>query len=388
MKKKIFGLVALVIFMIGSTLMVCVQSEAKESYKIGIVNNSTGFMGIVGIPQDNGSHLATEVINREGGINGNPLKTIIYDGETKPDVCLRMARKLVQRDKVGVLISGNFSPGIAVIVPVSLEYKIPTMKYGTYVVDAVKEPWMFSMGTDGYMVAGGLIEFLHKKGHKKIAFIQIQDAFGETWLKGMRAYLPKFPDMKEVGIEKFMPGDTDITPQMSKLIALKPDVIASCTAGTPSIMVVRTAHKLGFKGKVSLNHAATSLGFVKAVKDLPRDFILIPQRRGGVPILVEIMPDGPIKDYNHKIFKEWKAKFGSLKNVELGSQGYEYVDIIARAMKEVGNDKAKIKEWLETKKILTTSGYLQMSPTNHLGSDPAPWIGVVTTENGKFVLPK
>ena len=91
MKKKVFGLVVLLIFMVGSALMVCVKSEAKEPYKIGIVNNSTGFMGIVGIPQDAGSRLATEVINREGGINGNPLETIIYDGESKPEVCLRCA---------------------------------------------------------------------------------------------------------------------------------------------------------------------------------------------------------------------------------------------------------------------------------------------------------
>ncbi len=388
MKKKVLGSVVLLIFMVASTLMVWVKSEAKEPYKIGIVNNSTGFMGIVGIPQDAGSRLATEVINREGGINGNPLETIIYDGESKPEVCLRMARKLVERDKVDVMISGNFSPGIAVIVPVALEYKIPTLKYGTYVVDAVKEPWMFSMGTDGPFVGRGLVEYLHRKGYKTLAFIQIQDAFGEAWLKGMRAAITKFPDMKEVGIEKFMPGDTDITPQITKLMALKPDVIATCTAGTATIMAARTAYKLGFKGKVSSNHADTNLGFARAVQDLPRDYLLIPQRKGGVPILIEAMADGPVKEYNLKIFKEWKTKFGNLENVEMGAQGYEFVEIIARGMKEAGKDKAKIKGWLETKKILTSSGYLQMSSTDHLGSDPGTWVGVVTTEGGKFVLPK
>jgi branched-chain amino acid transport system substrate-binding protein len=388
MKKRDCGLVVLFILMLSSIFIIYTESEAKETYRIGIVNNSTGFMGIVGIPQDAGSRLATEVINREGGINGNPLETIIYDGESKPEVCLRMARKLVDRDKIDVMISGNFSPGIAVIVPVALEYKIPTLKYGTYVVDAVKEPWMFSMGTDGHFVGRGLVDYLHRKGYKTLAFIQIQDAFGEAWLKGMRIALGKYSDMKELGIEKFMPGDTDITPQISKLMALKPDVIATCTAGTATIMAARTAYKLGFKGKVSSNHADTNLGFARAVEDLPTGYLLIPQRKGGVPILVEAMPDGPVKDYNLKIFKEWKAKVGSLENVEMGAQGYEFVDIIARAFKEVGKDKTKIKQWLETKRILTTSGYLQMSPTDHLGSDPATWIGVVTTQGGKFVLPK
>lgn len=388
MKNKVLGLVVVFILMVSLTLMVCIKSEAKETYKIGIVNNSTGFMGIVGIPQDAGSRLATEVINREGGINGNPLETIIYDGESKPEVCLRMARKLVERDKVDVMISGNFSPGIAVIVPVALEYKIPTLKYGTYVVDAVKEPWMFSMGTDGHFVVRGLVDYIHRKGYKTMAFIQIQDAFGEAWLKGMRIALAQYPDMKELGIEKFMPGDTDITPQISKLMALKPDVIGSCTAGTATIMVARTAFNLGFKGKVSANYSDTNLGFARAVQDLPTGYLLIPQKKGGVPILVDDMPEGPVKDYNLKIFKEWKAKFGNLENVEIGVQGYEFVDIIARGMREVGKEKAKIKEWLETKRILASTGYLQMSPTDHRGSDPATWIGVLTTQGGKFVLPK
>jgi hypothetical protein len=153
-------------------------------------------------------------------------------------------------------------------------------------------------------------------------------------------------------------------------------------------MAARTAFKLGFKGKVSANYSDTNLGFARAVEDLPTGYLLIPQRKGGVPILVEDMPDGLVKNYNLKIFKEWKAKFGNLENVEMGVQGYEFVDIIARGMKEVGKEKGKIKEWLETKRILATSGYLQMSSTDHLGSDPETWIGVVTTQGGKFVLPK
>ncbi|MGZ3591226.1 MAG: hypothetical protein ACXU99_11275, partial [Thermodesulfobacteriota bacterium] len=110
----------------------------------------------------------------------------------------------------------------------------------------------------------------------------------------MRIALAKYPDMKELGIEKFMPGDTDITPQISKLMALKPDVIGACTAGTATLMAARTAFKLGFKGKVSANYSDTNLGFARAVEDLPTGYLLIPQRKGGVPILVDDMPDGPV----------------------------------------------------------------------------------------------
>ena len=151
MKMRLWMTLALVASAaIGFAGLVHAQSQP---FKIGVVNNETGGMGMFGTVQDRGIRLAAEVINKEGGINGRKLEVIIYDGETKPDVNLRMARKLIEQDKVHVLIGPNFTPGIAAIAPLVNEAKIPMVKFGGYIVNPAKDPYVFSMGQDNRLIA-------------------------------------------------------------------------------------------------------------------------------------------------------------------------------------------------------------------------------------------
>lgn len=359
-----------------------------EPFKIGVINNETGGMGMFGIIQDKGIRLAAEVINKEGGINGRKLEVIVYDGETKPDVNLRMARKLIEQDRVKVMIGPNFTPGIAAIAPLVNEAKIPMVKFGGYIVNPAKDPYVFSMGQDNRLIAESMVEWYRKKGIKRIAIIAVKSAFGEEFTQSYLSYLKKFPDMRVLGTEWFMPEDTDVTPQMTKLIATKPDVIASSTAGAQSVLTVRTAARLGWKGPVGVTHADIATSFAEALKDLPTGYAWAPTKRGGIAAVVERMPAGPVKDLNLKIMNAWKAKYGTLKDVEAGSAGYEFVDAYARAFKAVGNDGVKIKQWLEKNEVVLTSAVVKMSPTDHLGTNPKEWTAVTTTEKGGFVLAK
>lgn len=385
--KKLFLLSLVFIWVIGAGALDYIRAQ-QEPYKIGVVNNETGAMGMFGIVQDRGIRLAAEVINKEGGVNGHHIEVIIYDGESKPDVCLRMGRKLISQDQVKALIGPNFTPGIAAMSSVINEAKVPMMKFGGYVADPKKDPYIFSTGQDNRLIAQSMVEWYRNKGVKKLAIIAVKSAYGEEFTKSYQDYLAKYPDMTVTAVEWFMPEDTDITPQMTKLIASKPDVIGSSTAGAHSILTVKTAAKLGWKGPVGVTHGDIAVSFAEALKDLPTGYVWAPTRRGGIPTVVESMPPGPVKDFNLKIMNAWRAKFGTLKDVEAGSLGYEHADIFARAFKSVGYDAEKIKQWLESNDIVTTSMIIRMSPNDHCGSNPKDWTAITTTEGGDFVLAK
>lgn len=385
--KKLLWFTQAFILVVGIVLAGGAHAQ-KEPYKIGVINNETGGMGMFGIIQDRGIRLAAEVINKEGGVNGHPIEVIIYDGETKPDVNLRMARKLIEQDKVKVLIGPNFTPGIAAIAPLVNEAKVPMMKFGGFIVDPAKNPYVFSMGQDNRLIAEAMVEWYRQKGIKKIAIIAVKSAYGEEFTQSYVNYLKKYPDMRVLATEWFMPEDTDVTPQMTKLIATKPDVIASSTAGAQSVLTVRTAARLGWKGPVGVTHADIAASFAEALKELPTGYAWGPTRRGGIPAVVQAMPAGPVKDFNLKILNAWKAKFGTLKDVEAGSLGYEFVDAYARAFKAVGYDGVKIKQWLESNDIVLASTVIRMSPTDHVGSNPKNWAAITTTEKGSFILAK
>ena len=387
MMKRLLFLILSATIVVGSVFVGWAQ-EKKEPYKIGVVNNSTGATGTFGIMQNNGVELAAEVINKAGGVNGHPIVPIIYDGETKPDVNLRMARKLIQQDKVKVLIGPNFTPGIGSIAPLVNEVKIPMIKFGGYIVNPIKDPYVFSVTVDNEVMAQGIVEYYRGKGIKKIAIAAVKTSYGEEYLASYKKYLAKYPDMMIVATEWFMPEDTDITPQISKLIAIKPDVIGACSFGANSIQVVRTAYKLGFKGPVGVTHSEANEAYAESIKDIPAGYSLIPARNACIKALVDAMPAGPRKAWSLKIMGDWEKKFGSLRHIEIGSVGYEALDIYAKALKAVGYDSEKVKQWLESTEIMTSVGPIRMTPTDHVGSNPKDAVVALTTENGRFLPAK
>jgi branched-chain amino acid transport system substrate-binding protein len=213
--KRLLFLILSATIVLGSVFV----GWAQEPYKIGVVNNSTGALGMFGIVQNRGIELAAEVINKAGGVDGHKIVPIIYDGETKPDVNLRMARKLINQDKIKVLIGPNFMAGIKSIGPVVNEKKIPMTNFGATVIDPAKDPYMFSFGSNNTIMAQALVEYYHKKGIKKIAIIAVKSSYGEEFAAAYRDCMRKYPDMSIVATEWFMYEDTDITPQITKLIS-------------------------------------------------------------------------------------------------------------------------------------------------------------------------
>src|SRR5262249_56923943 len=74
-----------------------------------------------------GTQLATERINKAGGINGRPIELVVADYESKPDVGRRKAEKLVQEDKVDVAEGGYLSNVCVACMPVFEDHKIAYM---------------------------------------------------------------------------------------------------------------------------------------------------------------------------------------------------------------------------------------------------------------------
>jgi branched-chain amino acid transport system substrate-binding protein len=388
MKSLLFLMLSITLF-IGSPFTGWAK-ELKEPYKIGVVNNSTGAFGMFGIPLNDGVRLAAEVINRAGGVDGHLIVPIIYDGETKPDVCLRMARKLINQDKVKVLIGPNNSAGIKAIAPVANEAKIPMINFGALTIDTATNPYVFSGGTDNDLMAEGLVEYYHRKGIKKIALLAVKSSYGEEWTAATRKYVAKYPDMSIIAVEWFMYEDTDITPQMGKLIEMKPDVINSPSGGAGTLLAARTAYNLGFKGPFAGTHADVSKPFAESIKDLPTGYTIIPAKNTWCILekaRVAAMPSGPRKTYSLKIMSEWEKKHGNLNDIYYGTSGYENTDIFAQAFKAVGYNSEKVKRWLESTEIMTTRGLLKMTPTDHRGASPEN-MTILITENGRFLPAK
>lgn len=116
---------------LGATMLVPASWRAAfgqaKPYKIGMLQPLSGVGAAVGKTALVGALMATERINKSGGVNGRPIELVVVDDESKPSIGLRKAEKLVLEDKVDVHVGGVLSNICLACIPVWEEAKIVNM---------------------------------------------------------------------------------------------------------------------------------------------------------------------------------------------------------------------------------------------------------------------
>ena len=133
MKKSFVSLL-----LISSLLISCVQKNGTISnnnngstIKIGVYADLTGQTSAFGQSTKNGVELAVEEINAAGGVGGKKLEILIEDDQGRPEQAKTAVSKLVNQDKVQVLIGEATSTNSLAAAPVAQEAKIPMISHGS-----------------------------------------------------------------------------------------------------------------------------------------------------------------------------------------------------------------------------------------------------------------
>ena len=116
---------------LGATILVPAPWRAAfgqaKPYKIGTIQPLSGPGAVGGKTALVGVQMATDRINKSGGINGRPIELVVADDESRPDVARRKAEKLVDDDKIDVQVGGFLSNICLACMPVWEEAKIVNM---------------------------------------------------------------------------------------------------------------------------------------------------------------------------------------------------------------------------------------------------------------------
>jgi branched-chain amino acid transport system substrate-binding protein len=116
---------------LGATILVPAPWRAAfgqaKPYKIGTIQSLSGAGAAAGKTALVGVQMATDRINKSGGVNGRPVELVVADDESKPDVGRRKADKLVVEDKIDAQVGGLLSNVCLACMPVWEEAKIVNM---------------------------------------------------------------------------------------------------------------------------------------------------------------------------------------------------------------------------------------------------------------------
>ena len=169
---------------IAAALMPAFAFAQNAPYRIGTVLSVTGPGAFLGDHMKRGMELAIEEINAKGGINGHKIEWVFYDAETQASKAVTSTRRLIEQDKVDIIVGGGNASGLALaMVPIVEKAQIPFLSTegSMQIVNPVAErQWTFKSTLDDDQVLERAADSFAKRGITSIAMLDDSSGFGQS----------------------------------------------------------------------------------------------------------------------------------------------------------------------------------------------------------------
>lgn len=238
---------------LGASLAVAAAlvAPAHAEITIGAIYSITGPAAALGTGPRNAMALWPKEIG------GEPVRIIVMDDASDPSQATRHARKLVEENKVDVIIGSTVTPGALAISEVAIETGTPQLAASPVELAPEKEGWTFRLPQSIALMAEGTIEHMHRQGVKTLGFLGYSDAYGESWLRELKKNADRV-GITMVAAERFGRADTSVTAQVLRLLATRPDAVLIVASGSGSAMPQLTVKERGYTGKIYQTFSAVA----------------------------------------------------------------------------------------------------------------------------------
>ena len=383
MVRATAGLAAAMV-LITMTLISAKEICAAAAYKVGAVFSVTGGASFLGDPEKKTALMLQEEINKNGGINGRPLELVVYDDEGDSTKCALAVRKLIAQDKVCAIIGPSVSGPSLAVLPEAEKHQIPMVSCAASYKIVTKDPetgeqwrWVFKTPQSDSMAVEAIYAHMKKRGISKIAVMSVTTGFGASGREELLR-LASEHGMTIVGDEKYGPKDTDMTAQLTKIKGEVPQAIVNWSIGPTQVVMVRNWKELGM-GSIVLyqSHGFGSRKNIELAAGAAEG-VFCPL---GACNIADVLPaDHPQKKVTMDYVKAYTAKYNEPIS-SFGGHAWDALSMVAKALEAVGDDKAKIRDYLENLTgFVGQHGIFNFSPKDHNGLTKEAFHMVVVKE--------
>ena len=237
-------------------LCTAVGVHAAEPVKLGLVAALSGSNAQSGEAITRGLTVAIDEINGAGGIlGGRMIELIRRDDESSPPKGIIAARELIFKEEVAAFFGGISSPVSLAIVPLANKSKVPFMgewAAATPITRNGANPnYVFRVSAVDAIVDVKLLQYAHKTfGAEKVGLMLINNPWGESNERGLKAADKTNSDVEIVGVETYENSDVDMVPQLLRLREAGADTIVLVTNAPPGAQVMKSRERMGWKVNV------------------------------------------------------------------------------------------------------------------------------------------
>ena len=347
------------------SLALVAPALAQQPLKIGFGMSLTGPLAGNGKAALIAMQIWAEDLNAKGGLLGRKVELVYYDDQTNPSTVPSIYNKLLDVDKVDLLVSGYGTNVIAPAMPIVMQRNMAFMglfglnvnskfDYDRYfqIMPAGPEP---AIGwTQGFFdIAMGL-----SPKPQTIALVGADAEYPALALEGARAQV-KRTGLKVVYDKTYPPNTVDFSPIVRAIAATNADLVFVASYPPDSAGVVRAANEVGLKarmfggGLVGPQFAALKTQLGPLLNGIVNYETYVPDVAGKFPFLEQFLAK-----YQGRAIREGVDPLGFY----LPPYAYAMMQVLEQAIKATGGlDQAKLADYMHTYEFDTFVGKVRFA---------------------------
>ncbi|MEO8137027.1 MAG: ABC transporter substrate-binding protein [Betaproteobacteria bacterium] len=359
---------------------------AQEPIRIGAFLSVTGPAAFLGDPEQKTLEMYIERINAGGGVAGRKLQFIVYDDAGDADKARTFAKRLLEQDKVDVIVGGSATGTTMAVVPLAEAAQTPFISLaGAVVIVEPVRKWVFKTPHTDRMACEKVFADMQSRKFTKLALISGAGGFDKSMRAECLKVAPQYA-IEVVADETYGAGDNDMTAQLTRIKGVAGvQAVLNAGFGQGPAIVTRNYRQLGLTAQLYQSHGVASKEFIR-LAGAAAEGVRLP---AAALLVADILPESDAQKPVVVAYKrEYEAKYKSDVST-FGGHAYDGLMLAVGAIKTAGGaDKGKVRDALEaTRNYVGTGGVVNMTATDHMGLDLSAF-RMLEVKNGNWTLVK
>jgi branched-chain amino acid transport system substrate-binding protein len=335
--------------------------HAEATIKIGIIDTYTGPATTYTQDVLDGFKMGVNQVNAKGGVLGRKVVFVTRDDNFKPDVALTMAKELVMRENVDVLMGSTNSGGALAVSEFARREKVPfivTDAKSDKIIGEKGHRYVFNANENTTMIGKATALALSKKPYVKYWIMGEDYEFGHACAEAIWTNLKALrPDVQLLGQSWRKVGETDLAPYLTPAINADPDCIISAAGGGGVTNFLKAVKAMGLEKRVAIyqHYATDSIALSPLGLDGPEGVMGSSSYHFYYP-----------NTHQNRAFAEEFKKTYKRDPGSTALYGYVAAALITKAFEKAGQvDKERFVTAMENLVVDSPIGKLQMRGCDH-----------------------
>lgn len=367
----------------GCMVAATLSGASAGTIKVGAIFAVSGPASFLGGPEARSAQMVVEKINQGGGINGDTIELIVKDSAGSSEKAVSFAKQLIEEEKVVAIIGPSTSGESMAVKKVAEDGQTTLISCAAaeVIVDPVAR-YVFKTPQKDSFAAQMIFEEMRRQKISTIAIAAGNDGFGKAGKEQLEKMAPRF-DIKVAASETYDSKATNLGALVAKLKAdTSIQAVVNWSVVPAQAIIATNMRQAKWTVPLFQSHGFGNIKYAEAAGPAAEGIIF---PCGRLLVVDALADDHPQKALLSEYKRDYEAKYKEDASA-FGGYAFDAMNMVAAAVRQAGNDRAKVRDAVEgLKNFAGVGGMFSFTPQDHNGLTIDSF-ALLTVKDGKFIL--